>query len=113
MPTYAKITADMLIDTAKFFRTLAEQNADVRKDMTSNAEVYDRMANLITSEPYGTGPTGHRYADLAARLLRDTAEFYKRLAQDNEPIREQMITNAGIYEQIADALVKDPMGVPE
>ncbi len=111
MPTYAQLTADLLKDAAALFRTLAAQNEPVRAEMTENANIYERMADTITSEPRGIAPTGYRYCDLAAKLLNDTAEFYRKLASQNEPVREQMEHNAKIYEQIAASLVEDPLGV--
>jgi hypothetical protein len=108
MPTYAQLTHDLLKDTATFFRTLAEQNEAVRAEMTDNANIYERMADTIAAEPRGIAPTGYKYCDLAAKLLRDTSEFYRKLAEQNEPVREQMIHNANIYDQIAEAVVKNP-----
>jgi hypothetical protein len=113
MPTFAAISADLLRDAATFFRTLAEQNELVRKQMTENAGIYDHMANLIEKQPRGVAPDGITYSELSARLLRDTAKFYRTLAVKNEPIREQMEYNADIYDQIADEVSDDPMGVME
>lgn len=113
MPTYAEITADLLKDAAVFFRTLAEQNVEVRKQMSENAAIYDRMAGMLLAQPTGRSPDGTPFAHLSARLLRDTGKFYRTLAAKNEPIREQMEYNAGIYEQIADEVTQDPQGVME
>jgi hypothetical protein len=47
------------------------------------------------------------YARLAAKLLRDAATFFRNMAAQNEPLREQLDDNAQVYEQIADLLEKD------
>jgi hypothetical protein len=50
------------------------------------------------------------HAELAARLLRDAAEFFDRLAVDNPDMAEAMQENAAIYAQVADLVEKDPLG---
>ena len=111
MPTYAALTADLLKAAAAFYRTLAEQNEAVRKEMTENAGIYERMAALIEKDPRGAAPGGQAYSQLCARLLRDSAKFFRKVALQNEPIREQMDHNAQIYEQIANGVSTDPLGV--
>jgi len=111
MPTYAELTHDLLNDAAAFFKTLAEQNEPVRAEMSENAAIYERMAETLKHEPTGVAATGYRYCDLAAKLLRDTAIFYRKLASQNEPVREQMEYNANIYDQIADAVSDNPLAV--
>jgi hypothetical protein len=111
MPTYAELTHDLLNDAAAFFKTLAEQNEAIRADMTENATIYERMALLIKQDPQGASPVGQPYSQLAAKLLKDTAIFYRKVAKQNGPIQEQMDHNADIYEQIAEAVVLDPTGV--
>jgi hypothetical protein len=49
------------------------------------------------------------YAKLSARLLRDAATFFRNVAAQNEPLREQLIDDAAVYEQVADLLEKDPL----
>ncbi|HEY1097264.1 MAG TPA: hypothetical protein VGF14_08495 [Alphaproteobacteria bacterium] len=49
-------------------------------------------------------------AQLAARLLRDAAEFFHHLAKDNPEMAEAMLENAAIYEQVADLVETDPLG---
>lgn len=51
------------------------------------------------------------HAQLAAKLLRDAAMFFRTVGQQNEPLREQMNDNASVYEQVADLVEKDPAGV--
>jgi len=53
------------------------------------------------------------YLDLAVRLLRDAAGFYRNVGEQNLPIKEQMFDNADVYEQVADLLEEDPSGVLE
>lgn len=113
MPTHAELTAELLKDAAAFFKTLAAQNEDVRADMTDNAAIYERMAGMLVAQPHGRTAQNDTYASLAAKLLRDTATFFRKLASQNEPIREQMEHNAGIYEQIADFVNDDPTGIVE
>lgn len=51
------------------------------------------------------------YAHLAAKLLRDAAVFFRNVGEQNKPLKEQMDDNASVYEQVADLLENDPMGV--
>ena len=51
------------------------------------------------------------YAELAARLLRDAAEFFQHLAKDNPDMAEPMNENAQMYLQVADLVAKNPTGV--
>ncbi len=53
------------------------------------------------------------HADLAARLLRDAAQFFRTIGQQNEPLRVQMNENANIFDQVADLVEADPTGVIE
>lgn len=50
------------------------------------------------------------YAQIAAKLLRDAATFFRNVGEQNEPLREQMNDNAAVYEQVADLLEKQPLG---
>lgn len=50
------------------------------------------------------------YAQIAARLLRDAATFFRNVGAQNEPLREQMVDNAAVYDQVADLLEKQPLG---
>jgi len=49
-------------------------------------------------------------AQLAAKLLRDAATFFRNVGAQNAPLREQMNDNASVYEQVADLLEQNPMG---
>lgn len=110
MPTHSELAGKLLIDAAAFFRTLAEQNANLTEQMTENATVFEQMATLITQDPEGE-LEGTAHAELTGRLLKDAAGFFRTLAEQNEPIREQMHENANVYDQIGDLVAEDPMGI--
>lgn len=50
------------------------------------------------------------HAELAAKLLRDAAAFFKTIAEQNPPLKEQMDENSDVFEQVADLVEKDPTG---
>lgn len=50
-------------------------------------------------------------AQLAAKLLRDAATFFRNVGAQNEPLREQMNDNATVYDQAADLVENDPAGI--
>ena len=110
MPTHAELAGKLLSDAAAFFKTLAEQNEDIKDEMTENATVFEQMNLLITQQPEGS-VNDKSHAELAGRLLKDAATFFRTLAEQNEPIREQMEENANVYDQIGDLVEKDPLGV--
>ncbi len=110
MPTHAELAGKLLKDAATFFRTLAEQNETLTEQMTENATVFEQMADLIIQNPEGD-LEGTPNAELAARLLKDAAGFFRTLAEQNEPIREQMNENANVYEQIGNLVAADPLGI--
>lgn len=53
------------------------------------------------------------HAQLAAKLLRDAATFFRNIAEQNEPLKEQMTENASVFDQVADLVETDPGGVIE
>lgn len=110
MPTHAELAGKLLSDAAGFFRTLADQNADIKKEMTENADVFEQMAMLVAQDPQGeiNGKTHH---ELAGRLLQDAATFFRTLAEQNEPLKEQMTENAAVFDQLGDLVMRDPLGV--
>ena len=112
MPTHAELAGKLLADAAGFFKTLAEQNPEIQQEMTENATVFEQMATLITQQPEGEA-NGQAHKDLAGRLLKDAATFFRTLGEQNEPLKEQMEENANIYDQIADLLMQNPLGVLE
>ena len=53
------------------------------------------------------------HAELAAKLLRDAAAFFKTIAEQNPPLKEQMDENADVFEQVANLVENNPTGVIE
>jgi len=53
------------------------------------------------------------HAELAAKLLRDAAAFFKTISEQNPPLKDQMDENADVFEQVADLVEKNPNGVIE
>lgn len=49
------------------------------------------------------------HAQLAAKLLRDAAAFFRSIAKQNPSLATEMEDNATVYEGVADLLEKDPM----
>lgn len=47
------------------------------------------------------------HAELSATLLRDAATFFRTLAEQNAPIRGQMVENAFVFEHMAELLLKN------
>lgn len=50
------------------------------------------------------------HAQLAAKLLRDAATFFRTVGEQNSPLQDQMNDNATVYEQVADLVENDPSG---
>ena len=50
------------------------------------------------------------HAELAARLLRDAAQFFRSIGQQNDQLNEQMSENANVFEQVATLVETDPNG---
>lgn len=109
MPTHSELAAKLLVDAANFFRTLAEQNEPLKGQMEENADVFEQMAGLISNDPTGE-LNGSSYAELTGRLLKDAANFFRSLAEQNEPLKEQMEENATVFDQIGDLVQQDPNG---
>ena len=110
MPTHAELSAKLLTDAAGFFRSLGEQNAELKEQMEENSTVFEQVAGLLGGEPEGT-LNGTTHAELAGRLLKDAATFFVTLAEQNEPIKEQMLENANVYNQLGDLVFGDPLGI--
>ncbi len=110
MPTYAEVSSKLLVDAATFFRTLAEQNDAVQDQMLENAKVFDQMAELLLQDPTKMLEDA-TVAQLAGRLMGDAAGFFRTLAEQNEPIREQMLQNANVYDNIGQVVASDPSGI--
>jgi len=52
-------------------------------------------------------------AELAAKLLRASANFFRAVGEQNPELTEQMLTNAEACDLIAGRVETDPLGVPE
>ena len=50
------------------------------------------------------------HAQLAAKLLRDAATFFRNVGAQNPELAEEMGENAAVYEQVADLTEADPLG---
>lgn len=110
MPTHAQLCVTLLKDAALFFRNMAETNASLKTQMNSNAAVFEQMAKAMELQP--TAMAGNAtYAMMAAEMLKNAAQFFRSIAAENEPIREQLERSADIYEQMARHVAEDPLGV--
>jgi hypothetical protein len=47
-------------------------------------------------------------AEIAAKLLRDTATFFRHVGEQNDPIKDQMDSNAQAYDTIAELVETEP-----
>lgn len=110
MPSHAELASKLLADSAGFFRTLGEQNQELQTQMNENAGVFEQMSNLMMQDPDGN-LNGTPYSELCGKLLQDAAEFFRSLAVQNEPIREQMEENANVFDQIGALVMQDPNGI--
>ena len=50
------------------------------------------------------------HAQLAAKLLRDAATFFRNVGAQNPALADDMNENAAVYEQVADLTEADPTG---
>ena len=110
MPTHAELASKLLVDAAEFFITLGEQNEPLKDQMEENASVFRQMGALLNQEPAGA-LNGTPHAELAGKLLIDASTFFTTLAEQNEPIKEQMLENAAVYKQLGELVMSDPQGV--
>ena len=53
------------------------------------------------------------HAQLAAKLLKDAAAFFRTIGEQNPPLKIQMDENANVFEQVADLVEHNPTGVIE
>lgn len=53
------------------------------------------------------------HAQLAAKLLKDAAVFFRSIGEQNPPLQVQMQENADVFEQVAQLLEINPTGVIE
>ncbi len=110
MPTHAELSVRLLNDAADFFKALGENNEPLKEQMDENATVFEQMASLLEQDPQGE-LNGAAYSELAGKLLHDASGFFHSLAEQNEPLKEQMQENANVYEQIGALVRQDPLGV--
>lgn len=56
MPTtsHVELAIALLRDAAGFFRNVGEQNRPLKCEMFDNADVYERVADLLEDDPSGT-----------------------------------------------------------
>lgn len=50
------------------------------------------------------------HAELAGRLLRDAAKFFRTVGDQNTSLKPQMEENATVFEQVATLVEQDPAG---
>ncbi len=54
------------------------------------------------------------HAELAARLLRDAAIFFRTVSEQNPALKDAMDENAQVFEDVAQMVETDPLGqIPE
>jgi hypothetical protein len=112
MPTHAELAIRLLNDAAGFFRTLGQQSPEIKAEMNDNASVFEQMATMLEQNPTGA-LNGTTLGELSGRLLKDAGGFFRNLSEGNEPIREQMLENANVFEQVGDLVSENPLGILE
>jgi hypothetical protein len=50
------------------------------------------------------------HAESSARLLRDAAVFFRTIGAQNKPLEADMNDNAGVFEQMAELITREPLG---
>jgi ABC-type transporter Mla subunit MlaD len=50
------------------------------------------------------------HAELAARLLRDAATFFRTVADQNPALKDAMAENAQVFDDVAALVESDPLG---
>jgi len=111
MPSHAQLAARLMRDAAQFFTTVGEQNQPLQPQMEENAAVFVQVAELTETNPIGTlDGQDATHATLAARLMRDAAQFFRTIGEQNQPLKPQMEENATVFEQVANLIEQDPNG---
>lgn len=113
MPTYAELAAEMLKDAAAFFTNQAAGNEPLHLQMRENAVIFEALAQRLTDNPMGQTGDGQTYHVLAAKTLRDAAQFFRKIGDKNIPLQEQMNQNAAIFDQIATGVAEAPFDIFE
>lgn len=107
--THTDVAVKLLTDAAAFFRNLGTQNQEITGQMNENADIFLKMADVLAQDPTGIieqEPNNQ----LAGRLLSDAARFFREIADHNAPIKDQMMQNANVYENVSVLVAQDPMG---
>ena len=112
MPTHAELASKLLADASTFFNALGEQNPELTEQMAENCTVFQQMAALLAQEPEGQ-IDDKSHGELAGQLLKDAANFFLALAEQNEPLKEQMEENANVYMHLGDLVAEAPLGIME
>lgn len=110
MPTHAELASKLLADAATFFNALGEQNPELTEQMAENSAVFFQMSELLMAQPEGQ-IDDKSHGQLGGQLLKDAANFFLALAEQNEPLQEQMEENANVYAQLGDLVADDPLGI--
>jgi len=110
MPTHADLASKLLADAATFFKALGEQNSELREQMQENCGVFQQMSDLLAQYPEGQ-IDDKSHGELAGQLLKDAANFFLVLAEQNEPLKDQMEDNANVYIHLADLVAEAPLGI--
>lgn len=118
MPSHAQLAARLLRDAAQFFKTIGEQNPQLKTQMDENANVFDQVAALVEQDPNGVieeqgQPPSPNHAQLAGRLLVDASQFFRTIGEQNPQLQPQMDENANVFEQVATLVEQNPNGVIE
>lgn len=50
------------------------------------------------------------HAEMAGRLLRDAAKFFRTIGEQNPTLQQQMEENATVFDQVATLVEQDPNG---
>lgn len=130
MTTHADLASSLLNQGADFFDRLGEGNEDISDQMTKNAEIFREVAGMLErrEEPnpdtpgsavaaiIGDQSQGENAAqvpatnEMAAMLLKEGSTFFRKLAEGNPQMQEQMESNAGIFDNVATLVAQDPEG---
>ncbi len=110
MPTHAELASNLLADASTFFKALGDQNPELTEQMTENCNVFQQMSALLAQAPEGQ-IDDKSHGELAGQLMKDAANFFIALAEQNEPLKEQMEENASVYMHLADLVATDPLGI--
>lgn len=116
-PTHAELAARLMRDAAGFFQTVGESNESLTNQMSDNDAVFRRVADMVEADPdeiFGDDDAERiPMRTIAAKLLRDAANFFRAVGDHNPPLAEQMAENASVFEEVAHWVESDPHGRPD